>query len=835
MIASFLWRRDKSLSFKRQLALAASVSLGIFALVLLEAFSSRVASSVEKDTKSLLAADYQVQAWRAFTPEIFKAADDLFGKENYIQQTDFVSSAFLKGGDRSPITVQLRALEKKYPFYGAWQTSPEGIRADDLRAAPEILAEMSLSARGWKVGDEIELGRVVFKVKGFVTEEPQSVASAFALGPRIYLHQDWLEKTGLLGTGARAFRMLLIRSPLEETAFRAAFRERVPDPHWRIVTPARANRQVGAVVEKLRAFLSFVGLSAVLLGAIGIFIAFRARMRQRLPQLLGLRCLGLKNRDLYALALREALSIAAIAFVFASTVSIALEQWISSLLSASLTLTLGAPAYGPALALAFFLSLITVLSAVFLPLREALRLPVSEALRDSESARSAPLSMSDLAGGAALILLIVLIVERNLRLSAYFLGTLLTVALVAIGAALLFFRFCEKRAAVAGFSMRHSLLAFSRHRATHLFLIASIVMGAFLPASVYLVGHLLRSEIEVTDREGMPNLFLIGVAPDDRAGLAKLLPDSGLSFVPVTQARLVQLNGEDVQEQQGDPTDAAQFYRVREYTVTRRNDLQSTERLVKGESIFGAVTPGIVRASFEEKFAERIGLKVGDRFRAQIAGVEVEAELRSTRRVDWLQLRPNFFIVFSEEDLGESPMDFVGVGRRPGSEITDAQKRVAASFPQITTLNGEAIRTRLTSLVGRLSFAVSSLSLLSVLSSLLVLAAVVFARRSDKRRELLLWRCLGVARGRLAFLLYGDLVLAGILGLGLAAVLAVGAAAILGGQIFSLSIEWGRWPFGWLSLAFVVFAGALALLARLVLGPELKKSLAKEWSESESS
>lgn len=835
MISSFLWRRDKSLSFKRQLALAASVSLGIFALVLLEAFSSRVASSVEKDTKSLLAADYQIQAWRAFTPEIFKAADDLFGKENYIQQTDFVSSAFLKTGDRTPITVQIRAFEKSYPFYGAWRTSPAGLGAEDLRSVPEILAEESLSARGWKVGDEVELGRVVFKVKGFVAEEPQSVASAFALGPRVYLHQEWLNKTGLLGTGARAFRMLLIRSSLDEAAFREAFRARVPDPHWRVVTPARANRQVGAVVEKLRAFLSFVGLSAVLLGAIGIFIAFRARMRQRLPQLLGLRCLGLKNRDLYSLALREALGIAGLAFVFASSVSVGLEQWISMLLSRSLNLSLGAASYGPALGLAFFLSLITVLSAVFLPLREALRLPVSEALRGSESARSPALSWSDLAGGAALILLVVFVVERNLRLSGYFVGSLLGVALVAIGAAMIFFRLCEKRAAGTAFAWRHSLLAFSRHRASHLFLIASIVMGAFLPASVYLVGHLLRSELAVTDREGMPNLFLIGVAPDDRAGLAKLLPDSGLSFVPVTQARLVQLNGEDVQEQQGDPTDAAQFYRVREYTVTRRHELESTERLVQGASMFGSPIPGIVRASFEEKFAERIGLKVGDRFRVQIAGVELEAELRSTRRVDWLQLRPNFFIVFNEDDLGESPMDYVGVGRRLGPEIAEAQKLVAASYPQVTTLNGEAIRARLTSLVGRLSFAVSSLSLLSVLSSFLVLAAVVFSRRSDKRRELLLWRCLGVARGRLAVLLYGDLALAGILGLTLAGVLAVGAAALLGGQVFSLSIEWERWPVGRLSFAFVAFAGGLSLLARAVLGPELKKSLAKEWADSESS
>jgi putative ABC transport system permease protein len=212
-------------------------------------------------------------------------------------------------------------------------------------------------------------------------------------------------------------------------------------------------------------------------------------------------------------------------------------------------------------------------------------------------------------------------------------------------------------------------------------------------------------------------------------------------------ARIQSIKGEPITETNENTEEAfdrEQFFRTREYTLTRRSVLSEGEELVRGKSLFGPQTKGITRVSLEVEFAKRIQLSVGDKFVLSIGGIPVETRVDSLRKVKWNNFRPNFFIVVNEEDLKDAPMDYVGVARVEDTKISDMQKKISSDYPEVSVLDGEAISQRLVRLLNQLSFAVQSVGLFALGSCVLVFVGILLSRRQTKMGELALLRTLGV-------------------------------------------------------------------------------------------
>jgi len=774
--ALYYFRRDRSLGWRSLFFNAAGVALGVAALITLELFSNRIANTIGRDTKSFLAADYQVQSWRVFTPEVWAAIRKLAPEKDFLRQTDWVSAVQLPSGDA--VTVSARALEGDYPFYGKFRTEP-ALAMEDLRAEPGILLDRSFQARDLKLGDRVRLGEVDFVVKGFILEEPQTVASAFAIGPRIIVHQEWAERTGMIGPTSRAFRMILIRSEISSKEFASRFRERLPDLHWRLITPDRANRQAQRIVDRVSGFLSLVALTAVFLGAAGVFMVFRGRYLLTLPQLLTLRCLGLRSRDLLAVSGLQALTLSILGWGLGSGVGVLLEDWVSRTAQAQLGVALSTPTFGGPLAFALFVTLVVVAVSVVLPLRQVLRTPVSEAFRDSESSRVGFAPSDALALGAAAVLVAAL-VGRNFALTGIFLGGLVgVVAVLAFGAS--FFVAALSRIRVASsLALKHALLSLRRQRASTLTLVVVLGLAGFLPSTIFLLSRTFQSQLDLSDREGMPNLFLLGIPPEDRESLTGFVPT--MEFSPVTQVRLKSVKGVPIEElaarralendrppeENAENEELGSLRFTREYFSTRRLALSAGERLVAGRALFGAPVEGKVRVSLESGFAENLEVAPGDEVVVEIAGVELPAVVQSTRKVDWYNFRPNFFMVFHEEDLREAPFELVGIGAVPPAKVAELQRDILRKHPTLSVLDGQSLATRLKSLLGQLSTAVFAVGSFAVGSALLVFVGVLLARRSQRLREVALWRCLGLRRSQLGSLLGIELSLTALVAGGLA-------------------------------------------------------------------
>lgn len=743
-LAKFLYPKEGKLN-RSLVLLALSLSCGIAALVALETFSRRVEGTVSRDAKKVLAADFQVRSWRPFDEKVWAALQEEKDLGHTVVLKDFVSSlSYELNAETQSAVVSVRSIEgEAYPFYGDLILEPNAA-IKGLLLEPSILLDKSFKARGLNVGDQVQLGEARLKVVGFILEEPQAVIGAFSLGPRVILSEKWLASTGLESTGSRIFHQLLVKSPLSSEEFEKKFRSKAPDLHWRIMTPAGASRQVERVLDRMRGFLSFVGISSLFLGAMGLFMVFRSQFLQKLPAYLTLRCLGAKESSIVQIALLTSLQVALLGSFLGIFIGLSLEALLVYFSRNYFDVELGTVSWLPSIAWGLLLSFICVAVSVFLPLREVLRVPVSNAIRQDEAGMS-ELSKKDALISFAVAVAVVFLVGPQLKMSSIILGGIVIAVLLLLAMGRFFLSTLVLMA--RGLVLKHSYLQLFRKKGRTQLLIIAFGMSLFFLFLILFLGSSLRQQISSVGQRDIPNLFALNVSSELRDSLNQILPEA--EFVPIAQARIVEFKGKEILEGEVPEEGAERFYQTREYVITRRETLSKGEELIGAPDLFGPAQTGFLRVSLEEQFAERLNISIGDRFKIDLAGVRLDTVVTSFRKVNWFNFQPNFFMVFNTEDLSGAPMNYVALARVPSDKISEYQTRVAKEVPQIALVDGEALASRLLKILNQLSLAIFSVSLFSLMGCFFVFIGIFLARRNEIAKEVALWRCLGLRNNKI--------------------------------------------------------------------------------------
>lgn len=88
-------------------------------------------------------------------------------------------------------------------------------------------------------------------------------------------------------------------------------------------------------------------------------------------------------------------------------------------------------------------------------------------------------------------------------------------------------------------------------------------------------------------------------------------------------------------------------FRNRGFNLSYRSHLDRSEKLTSGLPFSSPRWDGesIPELSLEYRFADRLGLKIGDALTFDIQGVELDAKVVNLRKVRWTTFTPNFFIL----------------------------------------------------------------------------------------------------------------------------------------------------------------------------------------------
>ncbi len=292
-----------------------SVAIGVAALTGVRGFSASFRSTLLTRARSIMAADLSARMFQQPTPEQQRGLDAIASQGVEITPVTELLSMASSPKNLDPLLVSLKAVDPtRYPFYGAVDLSPKADLRSTLTPTSVIVADDLLLRLHLHVGDQLKLGDKIFTIRSVVTNEPDRLSGSFAAGPRVLISRDGLNATGLLAPGSHAGQRFLFKVPASSSG--GVSDRAVADlkarliallPEAQVIDYRETNPALTQGLDRATSLLSLMSLVALVLGAIGVAMAMRAHLAERLDTIAIMKALGAQSGGILRIYLLQTL------------------------------------------------------------------------------------------------------------------------------------------------------------------------------------------------------------------------------------------------------------------------------------------------------------------------------------------------------------------------------------------------------------------------------------------------------------------------------------------------------------------------------------------------
>jgi putative ABC transport system permease protein len=795
----------------------ACLALGVTAIAAIGSLDASLIGGIAANARVLLGGD--VAARIAYRPA---SADERGFLERSGKLTTVATmramARSLDGARHS--LIELKAVDVAYPLVGQVLLRPNQTLEAALErrdgtygaAVDAVLAERL----GLALGDRFKIGEATLQLRAIFVREPDAEFGEFPLGPHVTISEAAFGETKLIQPGAIVaydYRLLLpagssARGWAQEA--RAAF----PDAGWRIRTAADAAPSLRRFFDRVGLFLNLVGVTALLVGGIGIGNAVGAYVASKTAAIAILKCLGTPTRVVFAAALFQVLAMAGAAIAAAVIVGALLPLAAAPLLTGVLPpLRLGL--YPAPLAEAALAGVLTTLAFSLWPLAAIGRVPPASLFREATATGRRPVpiaaALASAAAAAGLALLIVAAAPDR-RIAAWYVGGAAVAFAVFRGVGEAIVRAAQLlgrvRAVAARPVLRLALANLHRPGAPTGRAIVSLGIGLSVLVAIVAVQGNLTQEIDRMLSEGSPAYFVIDIQPDQLAGFADIVggvPGASFDQVPMMRGRITRLNGVPIDEAK---VGAAAQWAVRsDRGLTYSAILPKGSRLVAGEW-WPPDYHGPPLVSFDAELAQGMGLKVGDTLTVNLLGREITARITNLRQIDWTRLGINFAIVFAPGTLEAAPQTHLAAVYGSPDAAETVVRRLGERFPNLTAIPVREALAAVARIVAAIATALRLTALVTVAAGMLVLGGAIAAGHRRRVYDAVVLKVLGATRRTIgaAFLFEHGLV-------GAAAALAAAAIGTAAAYAIVTGPMNADWVFLYTPLAEVLPIGVAVALA----------------------
>ncbi|MGE0339765.1 MAG: ABC transporter permease, partial [Xanthobacteraceae bacterium] len=286
--------------------------------------------------------------------------------------------------------VELKAVDGAYPLTGKIELEPKVPLARALQKVGNrygAVAEQTLLLRlGITPGVEIRIGDATFLITAVIASEPDRVATGVGFGPRLIISQEALQATGLIQPGSLvrwSYRVRLAkRDPTAIQSMQAGARDLFPNAGWEIRTRGSVSPQLERNVRRLAEFLTLVGLTALLVGGVGVANAVMHYLERKRADIATFKAVGASGATVFSIYLTEIGIIAIVGIAIGVVVGSALPFAITSLFGSLIPLPLAPGIHFSVIGLATAFGILVALAFALWPLGRAHDVPVSALFRD---------------------------------------------------------------------------------------------------------------------------------------------------------------------------------------------------------------------------------------------------------------------------------------------------------------------------------------------------------------------------------------------------------------------------------------------------------------------
>ena len=653
----------------------ACIALGVTAIAGVGSFAQGLVDGLAREGRAILGGDLSFALiQREATPE----------ERAFLNGLGDVSvaatlRAMARTADGRSTLVEVKAVDGAYPLYGSVASDPAAPLSDLLARRGEAfgaVADPTLFARlDLAPGARLMVGNAALDIRASLTAEPDKLAGGIGFGPRLMMSEAALRATGLLQPGSLVRWHYRVRLPAGagEAAIKSAMDEaarRLPDAGWDIRTRTNATPQLERNVERFTQYLTLVGLTALLVGGVGVANSAKHYLDRKRDVIATLKSLGATGSRVFAVYFTEVMVLASIGAAIGLAFGAALPFGLAGVLGPLMPLPF-APALHPLeLVAALAYGLLTAAAFALWPLGRAHDVPVSALFRDEIAPdRRLPRARYVAAAALAALALTVLAVTAayDRKIAAIFvvaaLAVFLSLRLVAVALMALARRAPRPRSTM----WRLAIANIHRPGALTPTVVLSLGLGLALLVTVLEIDANLRKQFMAALPDKAPSFYFLDIQGADAerfdAFVRAQAPRATLERVPMLRGRIVAAGG--IKAEDLKPRQDAQWVLQSDRGITYTGVVPMGSRVVEGKW-WGEDYSGPPLLSFEKKLADGLGLKLGDEVTVNVLGRNITARIANLRAVDWQSLGINFVLVFSPGAFAGAPATHIATVTYPG-------------------------------------------------------------------------------------------------------------------------------------------------------------------------
>ena len=738
----------------------ACLALGVMAIAAVASASRGLTEGLAREGRRILGGD---------------AAFSLIHREASPQERAFLEArgrvspiATMRGmanaGEKGSALVEIKAVDATYPSIGEVETDP-------ATALPELLAPRDgvhgavadpilFGRLGLKPGDRITVGSAQIELRATLTAEPDKIASGVGFGPRLLFSQDALRATGLLQPGSLVrwtYRVMLPDNAADDGALRAliaAAGTEQRDAGWEIRSRDNASPGFQRNLERFTQFLTLVGLTALLVGGVGVANAVRRFVDAKKLDFATMKAVGATGGRVVAIHLTEVMLVAALG----TGIGLVLGAAAPFILAAAFGYLLPVP-FEPTiapgeLAIAALYGLLTALVFAILPLGRAHDVPVSALFRDQiepDARRPRPLYLAICLAALVGLVGVALVFAYERRIALIYIAVMTGIFLLLRGVSVGLMALARRAPHPTNPSLRMALANSHRPGALTPSLVLSLGLGVALLSALAFIDVSLNRQLTQALPQKAPSFFFLDIPNADSQRfdtfLTQAQPGAAIERVPMMRGRIVAIN--DQRAETIKASEQSAWVLDGDRGITYSATVPEHSRVIAGDW-WPEDYKGEPLVSFDAQNAEGIGLKIGDRLTVNVLGRTITARVANLRRIEWRSMGINFVMVFSPNAFAGAPHTNLATvtpaDGHKGASDAELMRRLATDFPMVTAVRVQDALEAVNTIVGQLATAIRGASGLAIAASLLVLGGALAAGQRARLYDAMILKTLGATR-----------------------------------------------------------------------------------------
>ncbi len=751
-----------------------SVAIGVAALTGVRGFSSAFRQTLLVRARSILAADLAARMFQQPDNRQMEKLQALSSGGMRMTPVTEMAGMATAYNSLDPLLVAIKAVDPmQYPYYGTVDLRPkmpllQAVSGDRVAVGEDLLIRLQLH-----VGDRIQLGDAVLRISSVALSEPDRLSGSFAAGPRILMTQDQLEATHLLAPGSRAGQRFLFKLPQRDDRAVAALKAQLESvlPEAQVTDYRETNPAITMALDRATGVLSLVSLVALVLGAVGVAMAMRTHLLQRLDSIAIMKSLGARSSHILRIYLLQTLLLGLLGGLLGVALGVGVQLVLPLLLAKLLGIAPELHIAASAIFAGLATGLLTTLLFTMPPLLDIRNVRPILILRrgvdDSEAGSTSGGWLGKLKRSGAQIIA-ALIILCGITLIATTLsdskevgriftlglaGVLLVLLLTSLGVLAALRAFLHGTRASLTPVVRHGLANLYRPGNPSAALLAAVGLGVMQIASIFLLSHALISELKLSTQPTLPNVFLIDIAPTEIEGVRALLKTQSAvrgtpEMLPVIASRILRVDGVPTAELKLQNFPQRMLQSI---SLTWTEELPPGTKVLQGH--FWRPGESHAQVAIGQRMAERLHVHTGSHIVFSAAGDPdhpVDAEVSAIIRSDGQHAASRAEFLLPKATLAQLPTVWYGGVHADPEHVGELQRALYTKYPTVTVINVAQALETLRGVLLQVSLVVQFLAGFSIFAGLVILASAIAGTRYRRIREVVVLKTLGATRSRIA-------------------------------------------------------------------------------------